>query len=738
MRNRKEKKGIAAIEVMVIIAVLVVASAVTVSLFLQKYPVDRENITIKKLNAIKRAITGDPEKIDARTRLSFGFVGDLGVPPSQLVYLLRNADPATGNPLYPSWQQQAVGGNNPLWYGWHGPYLNSDSDLVDAWGNAFEYEDSDSPPVSPLNNNPDLVTWPVVIRSNGPDGISGTGDEITLIIEQNEVRNFIYGGILTRALPHTIVTSYNEQLSITYPNGTALAVQTVQIASGQYNSTPIVLRIPTGNRYLEVLNNPFYKIASLNGYGDSIVNFFDINTITPPTGDLYERTFYSTDKDTGSGGDNYITEHTSGWVTNNATGNYYADEGRKEYRAVFGRTDWEDYRLEVDATLYDGRGYGIYYRSDGLADITGYCFQYDPGLASGGGVSFVVRKVYGGSEQSPFQRADPTLAQFPNVFNASHRISITVEGNHHIIKVDGNEIFNFLDNDFLTGMAGFRSWDGQHYTDFHHVLVYEIPPLATGELVWWSFEEGGGETVYGSGFLIGAPELNGTIMDMNRIDRNWDPNIPDNNLYGQSLLAEGHRNGRIDFGDVVDLRPGNEFTISAWVRLPNINTSWEYAVISKVRGNGRGWILRLLRDAGQGTAFGASFSLGNRVDFWNDNAARELKRLNDLNGIGMTANEWYHIAVTYDGSPYSGNTEIPPSALVVYLTPRTSNVVTTPTSLITLRTGLRANTDTAHGNNMRIGSSSISRPFQGYIDEVRIYTRALTASEVNDVFQKHR
>ena len=63
--------------------------------------------------------------------------------------------------------------------------------------------------------------------------------------------------------------------------------------------------------------------------------------------------------------------------------------GSGENRIAFGSTAWTDVELDLSATLNAGRGFGVYYRSDGKANISGYCFQYDPGL----GNKFVVRKV---------------------------------------------------------------------------------------------------------------------------------------------------------------------------------------------------------------------------------------------------------------------------------------------------------------------------------------------------------
>ena len=112
-------------------------------------------------------------------------------------------------------------------------------------------------------------------------------------------------------------------------------------------------------------------------------------------------------------------------------------------------------------------GYGVYYRTDGKLDISGYIFQYDPGY----GKSFLVRKVDKGGEKSPFQRVK--MPDNFSIYNESHDITITVENDHHIIRVDGEVVFDFQDDTFSSGMPGFRTW-GNSDVSFHDVVVYGL------------------------------------------------------------------------------------------------------------------------------------------------------------------------------------------------------------------------------------------------------------------------
>jgi len=99
----------------------------------------------------------------------------------------------------------------------------------------------------------------------------------------------------------------------------------------------------------------------------------------------------------------------------------------------------------------------MYYRCDGNPNITGYVFQFDPGLVN----KFVVRKVVAGNEFSPFQSVSMPPG-FP--VNGEHKISVSVQGDHHIIKVDGATVLDFHDSQFSSGTVGLRSWSNRAFT----------------------------------------------------------------------------------------------------------------------------------------------------------------------------------------------------------------------------------------------------------------------------------
>jgi len=136
--------------------------------------------------------------------------------------------------------------------------------------------------------------------------------------------------------------------------------------------------------------------------------------------------------------------------------------GPGENRMLIAKTNGKDYELTVNAKYNSasGGGYGVYYRATHITDkkgdkISGYCFQFDPGL----GNDFVVRKVIDGAEQNPFQRVDMMTVMGADFdIHAEHQVVVDVQGDRQIIKVDGKVVLDFADNTFDKGSAGLRSW----------------------------------------------------------------------------------------------------------------------------------------------------------------------------------------------------------------------------------------------------------------------------------------
>lgn len=144
---------------------------------------------------------------------------------------------------------------------------------------------------------------------------------------------------------------------------------------------------------------------------------------------------------------------------NTLTGSWSVKNGllipgtKGEQRLGFGDLGWKDYSLQLNATLTSGSGYGVFYRDNGLAAISGYSFVYD---ASNG--KFVVRKMVNGAESGTLASVKMPK-NFP-VYNTAHAITISVVGSSHVISVDGSQVLSFTDSTFASGAAGLRDLSG--------------------------------------------------------------------------------------------------------------------------------------------------------------------------------------------------------------------------------------------------------------------------------------
>jgi prepilin-type N-terminal cleavage/methylation domain-containing protein len=138
--------------------------------------------------------------------------------------------------------------------------------------------------------------------------------------------------------------------------------------------------------------------------------------------------------------------------------------------ALFKSATPNDFRLESNAVLNSGPGYGIYFRSTAVGGkISGYCFQFDPGL----GNKFVVRKVTNGVESGPIATS-AMPAGYP-IYGTSHKTTITAIGSHIVVKVDGIPVLDFVDSTYGSGQAGMRAWYGSN-VGFKDVNAYGATP----------------------------------------------------------------------------------------------------------------------------------------------------------------------------------------------------------------------------------------------------------------------
>jgi Flp pilus assembly pilin Flp len=167
-------------------------------------------------------------------------------------------------------------------------------------------------------------------------------------------------------------------------------------------------------------------------------------------------------EETSDWNDDFEDETLPGWDWNRADG-WQQNNGqlvlsaRGELRGFSGDPTWTDYVVRVRAILYQGDGYGVYFRADGEpGTANAYVFQYDPGYDRPHG-SFLFRKVVGGAERTPFGRVRaPEAHQW---YNTWHEIQIDVVGNSFTAYIDRQPVLQASDNSYPAGRVGLRAWD---------------------------------------------------------------------------------------------------------------------------------------------------------------------------------------------------------------------------------------------------------------------------------------
>ena len=171
----------------------------------------------------------------------------------------------------------------------------------------------------------------------------------------------------------------------------------------------------------------------------------------------------------------------------------------------------------------------------------------------------------------------------------------------------------------------------------------------------------------------------------------------------------------VDLGDLAGFERTDPFSLLAWVRLRN---EGDQAVVARMDDSEglRGYDL-FVGDFKKhdGPKYSGPLLMAHLVHAWPDNAIK----VRTLTPVSL--NEWHHLALTYDGSGRA-------SGVALYLDGELQQVEVLRDSLTgTIRTGRPLLLGRRHAKGM----------FDGQMDEVRIYDRNLTASEVEQLAVHH-
>jgi Concanavalin A-like lectin/glucanases superfamily/Bacterial Ig domain len=224
------------------------------------------------------------------------------------------------------------------------------------------------------------------------------------------------------------------------------------------------------------------------------------------------------------------------------------------------------------------------------------------------------------------------------------------------------------------------------------------PPPTGGMVLALGFEEASGTSVVDSS----ASPINGTLGAGAAA-----PTRVAAGKFGRALSFDGADSLSVPDGAATKLDLTSGMTVEAWVNPSSMN-GWESVVYKERGGAGTGLLSYALyaHDGGTNTPPAGYVRTSSGGP---DRVARGIARL--------PLNTWSHVAVTYTTQA----TAPAGSTLRVYVNG----------TLVRTVTGANQNI-LAGSQPLRIGNSnaSVSEGFNGLIDEVRIYNRALSAAEI--------
>ena len=178
--------------------------------------------------------------------------------------------------------------------------------------------------------------------------------------------------------------------------------------------------------------------------------------------------------------------------------------------------------------------------------------------------------------------------------------------------------------------------------------------------------------------------------------------------YGTGIINQGFSldgvNDYVDFGNVLDFDGSTPFSISCWINTNNV-TSFRTP-------------LGKAQNLAPFTGYWFLITSTGQLRFVLSNDLNSPNWLAIENSTTLSTSTWYHCVMTYDGSKSS-------TGLKVYV----DNALNTQNVISNTLTGSISNS-----KNFRVGARDNGQLYDGLVDEVAVFNKELTASEVTELY----
>ncbi len=240
----------------------------------------------------------------------------------------------------------------------------------------------------------------------------------------------------------------------------------------------------------------------------------------------------------------------------------------------------------------------------------------------------------------------------------------------------------YVSNDGTTMINGFTAT-----VDNQPVQIAVVPNIG-GLVGYWSFNDGSGSTI-----TRDSSGLNntGTLVNMNT-SGNETSGWATDCKYGNCLRFD-KVDDTISVGDKNSLEP-QRFSLVAWIKHLG-STDFQTIHTKSTYGTFEGYEIYVIPN--------------NRIEFWMGNGVQSFSFTS--NSI-LNPNTWYHVIGIYDGG-----------SMKIYINGLPDNELPTGSQTIYYA-----------GTSFAVGSHYSGRYFNGTIDEVSVYNRALSDQEVRQLY----